>query len=365
MNFLPFSLTIALIVSMVAARADLWRRKLSLAQALRRGILAGLDVACFALLAGIVTSLVLVAARKDTLALYSPLVWGILAHAGMALFIWGEGRRQIQFQRPQGIVFGESLVLAGAYQILQSAVFRNFPGIPRSTARIAITTAAVATGAVLIAVTVRAFKKGFERHRVLERLEQQEEFEQREYVPASQECPHPERWHMVDPQTCELEVLELLKSLVIAIKPQLIVETGTFIGHSAVKMAEGLKANGFGQIITTEYDPEVYAKAKERIDASGLGEWIEYRNDSSLQAKIGGTIDLFFSDSHLLIREQELRHFLPQISPYGLILVHDASSQIQKVRDAMLRLEQEGLISNVLLSTPRGIAIAQKREGRK
>jgi hypothetical protein len=35
------------------------------------------------------------------------------------------------------------------------------------------------------------------------------------------------------------------------------------------------------------------------------------------------------------------------------------------VREAMLGLEREGLISTVLLSTPRGLAIAQKREGRK
>ena len=134
---------------------------------------------------------------------------------------------------------------------------------------------------------------------------------------------------------------------------------------SAIKMAEGLKANGFGRIITIEFDRAAFAKAKERIDASGLAEWIEYRKESSLEAKIEGTIDLFFSDSQLLTREQELRHFLPQISPCGLILVHDASSEIQKVREAMLQMEQEGLISTVLLSTPRGLAIAQKKEGRK
>lgn len=363
MNFLPF--IVGLIVAIIAARADLGRRKLSLAQALRSGILSALDVACFALLAGIVSALVLTAARKDTLVLYSPLVWGILAHAGIALFIWGEGGRQIQFQRPPGIVLGESLVLAGAYEILQSAVFRDFPGVPRSTTQIAISIAAVVTGVVLTGFIVRRFTRVFERHRILDRLAQQEEFEQREYVPASQECPHPERWHMVDPQTCELEVLEFLKCLVRTVKPQLIVETGTFIGYSALKMAEGLKDNGFGRIVTIEYDPAVFAKAKKRIDASGLGDWIEYRNQSSVETKIDGTIDLLFSDSHLLIREQELRHFLPQISPYGLILVHDASSQIEKVREAMLRLELEGLISTVLLSTPRGMAIAQKRQGRR
>jgi predicted O-methyltransferase YrrM len=81
--------------------------------------------------------------------------------------------------------------------------------------------------------------------------------------------------------------------------------------------------------------------------------------------KIDGTIDLFFSDSDMPIREQEIRRFLPQINPYGLILMHDASSHLKVVREAALKLEREGLISVVLLRTPRGLVVAQKREGRK
>jgi len=38
---------------------------------------------------------------------------------------------------------------------------------------------------------------------------------------------------------------------------------------------------------------------------------------------------------------------------------------MKTVREAALQLEQEGLISVVLLSTPRGLVVAQKREGRK
>jgi len=45
--------------------------------------------------------------------------------------------------------------------------------------------------------------------------------------------------------------------------------------------------------------------------------------------------------------------------------MHDASSHMKQVRDAALRLEQEGLLSVLLLPTPRGLVIAQKREGRK
>jgi DNA-binding GntR family transcriptional regulator len=48
-----------------------------------------------------------------------------------------------------------------------------------------------------------------------------------------------------------------------------------------------------------------------------------------------------------------------------LLVIHDASSHFRIVREAVLRLEEEGLISAVLLSTPRGVAVAQRREGRR
>jgi hypothetical protein len=35
------------------------------------------------------------------------------------------------------------------------------------------------------------------------------------------------------------------------------------------------------------------------------------------------------------------------------------------VREAALKLERDGLISVVLMPTPRGLVVAQKREGRK
>lgn len=170
---------------------------------------------------------------------------------------------------------------------------------------------------------------------------------------------------MYDSMSAEVEVLDFLQALVNTIKPELVVETGTFSGLSTLRIAAGLKANGFGRVITCEYDPKVFAAAKERFAASGLSDWIDARNESSLEMKVDGTIDLLFCDSDAPIREQEVRHFLPRVNPYGLILMHDASSAMKTVREAALNLESEGLISMVLLATPRGLVIAQKREGRE
>jgi predicted O-methyltransferase YrrM len=211
----------------------------------------------------------------------------------------------------------------------------------------------------------RFFKKEKQEHRILRKLERTGDQLQPEYHRATPECPDPERWSMLDSMTAEVEVLEFLRTVVTTVKPELVVETGTFSGISTLWIAEGLKANGRGRVITCEFDREVYENAKARIDSSGLAEWIELRHESSLEMKVEGEIDLFFSDSDMPIREQEIRRFLPQINPYGLILMHDASSHLKIVREAALKLEREGLISVVLLRTPRGLAVAQKREGRR
>ncbi len=211
----------------------------------------------------------------------------------------------------------------------------------------------------------RMFKKEKQEHRILRQMESDGDVLQPEYHRATPECPHPERWSMYDSMTAEAEVLEFLRTLVTTTKPELVVETGTFSGISTLWIAEGLKRNGRGKVITCEFDPVVYAKANARFQESELGEWIECRNASSLDMKVEGMIDLFFSDSDMPIREQEVRQYLPQINPFGLIVMHDASSHLKTVRDAALKLEREGLISVVLLPTPRGLVVAQRREGRR
>jgi predicted O-methyltransferase YrrM len=208
-------------------------------------------------------------------------------------------------------------------------------------------------------------KKLKQEHKVLLQAERAQGALLPEYHRATPECPHPERWHMYDSMTAEAEVLEFLRTLVTTVKPNLIVETGSFLGVSTVWMAEGLRANGFGRIVSCEFDPLVFSKAQEKIAASGLGEWIDLRNESSLEMKIDSPIDILFSDSEQILREAEVRRFLPQISPTGLILIHDASSRQGTVREAAFRLEAEGLVSVVLLPTPRGLVIAQKRAGRR
>ncbi len=233
-----------------------------------------------------------------------------------------------------------------------------------SNAQVSALLTAIA-GLILLVIVRRRFRTVDPVHKVLDHVTQHGNESKPEYHRATPECPNPERWRMFDTMTAEVEVLEFLKCLMATVKPALVVETGTFLAVSTLYMAEGLKQNGSGKIITCEPDAEVFAKAKEKIDSSGLKKWVDYRCESSLDIKVSSTIDVLFCDSLPELRETEVRHFLPKVNSNGLILMHDASSHLKTVREAALRMEQEGLISVVLLPTPRGLVIAQKREGRR
>ena len=362
----PFVIALAMLAGATAGFfADTRRRRLSLTSAAGWNVLSALDAAALAITAGLGAGLVAALApavvAQAAIPLFAPVTVSLVACLVAGKFLLDEGRRQVQLQRPAGLVFAEFMILGGGY--LEGLTFFTHAFSGTAITRI-LCLLPIAIGGALVAVIVPRFVKGREEHRILQRIADQGEFRQSEWIPPTPECPHPERWKMLDPQTAEIEVLDLLESLIRAVKPELIVETGTFIGHSAIRMARALQENGIGRIITIEYDPAVFAKAKQQIEASGVAPWIECRNASSLDTTIHGAIDLFYSDSDLNIREQEVRHFLPQIKPQGLVLIHDASSHFKVVREAALRLEAEGLLSVVLLSSPRGLCIAQKREGR-
>ncbi len=291
-------------------------------------------------------------------------IYEFLAWCAIGAILWHMGTKTLKGPKAKGEIFCSYLILTGVARFLVEIIRINprvFLGL--TNAQI-VSVLSILAGAVLlwrIKSQYHALKK---EHRIVEHISSHGDVLQPEYHRPTPECPHPERWHMYDSMSAEVEVLDFLKALVTTVKPELVVETGTFSGLSTLRIAEGLKQNGLGRVITCERDKKVYEAAKKRFAESGLAKWIVARNESSLQMKVDGRIDMLFCDSDVPLREQEVRHFLPQINPYGLILMHDASSAMKNVREGALRLEAEGLISVLLLPTPRGLVLAQKREGR-
>lgn len=291
--------------------------------------------------------------------IYEFLVW-----LGIAAFLWHMGTKSLLGPKAKGEIFCNYLILTGIARFLIEFIRINPRSFFGMTNAQTASVASILFGAVLLWRLKSQFHRRKKEHRIVEHIISSGDVLQPEYHRPTPECPHPERWHMYDSMTAEVEVLDFLKAIVTTMKPELVVETGTFSGLSTLRIAEGLKANGFGRVITCEYDAKVFTAAQQRFASSGLAQWIEARNESSLDMHVAGRIDLLFCDSDVPIREREVRKFLPQINPHGLILLHDASSSMKTVREGALRLEAEGLLSVLLLPTPRGLVVAQRREGR-
>jgi prolipoprotein diacylglyceryl transferase len=291
--------------------------------------------------------------------LYELIIW-----CAIGAFLWHMGSKALKGPKAKGEIFCNYLILTGVARFLVEIIRinpRSFLGMSNAQAASVVS---VLAGAVLLWRLKNQFHTLKKEHRIVEHIGSHGDVLQPEYHRATPECPHPERWHMYDSMSAEVEVLDFLKAIVTTIKPELVVETGTFSGLSTLRIAEGLKQNGVGRVITCEWDKKVYEAAKKRFAESGLAGWIDARNESSLEMKVEGRIDLLFCDSDVPLREQEVRRFLPQLNPNGLILMHDASSAMKTVREGALRLEAEGLLSVLLFPTPRGLVVAQKREGR-
>ena len=126
----------------------------------------------------------------------------------------------------------------------------------------------------------------------------------------------------------EVEVSELLYSLVKVVKPQFLLETGTHIGVSSVYMAQAIKentANGKpGKLLTFEIIPQHYNNAQLLWQDVDVREFIDARLQSALDFYCGDLqFDMLFLDSEPQLRFNEFIKFWPNLKPGGLIAIHD------------------------------------------
>src|SRR3954468_15167812 len=173
--------------------------------------------------------------------LYEFFIW-----LAIGAFLWHMGTKSLRGPKAKGEIFANYLIFTGVARFLIEFIRinpRSFFGL--SNAQTA-SVASILAGAVLLWRVKSRFRALKKEHRIVDHLIAQGDVLQQEYHKPTPECPHPERWHMYDSMTAEVEVLDFLKSIVTTIKPELVVETGTFSGLSTLRIAEGLKANAIG-----------------------------------------------------------------------------------------------------------------------
>ena len=165
-------------------------------------------------------------------------------------------------------------------------------------------------------------------------------------------CPHPEYWHSQDCEATEAEVVELIGSLIRALQPECVVETGTYKGDMAEAIGRSLKKNGHGRLITFEVDPSLYKVSRRRC--RGLP--VDLRLQSSLEWEPTGPIDFCWLDSGIETRIHEFQKYYPHLKG-AIVAIHDTAPH-HPVR-AEIEKHILSQLSPIWLPTPRGVMIGQ------
>jgi caffeoyl-CoA O-methyltransferase len=113
----------------------------------------------------------------------------------------------------------------------------------------------------------------------------------------------------------------LLAALVAMLRPQRVLEIGTFTGYSALSMAEGLPPGG--RIVTCDLSEEHLAIARRHVAASPYADVIEIRSGPALETlgTLPGPFDLVFIDADKANYLAYYEATLAKLAPDGVILV--------------------------------------------
>lgn len=112
----------------------------------------------------------------------------------------------------------------------------------------------------------------------------------------------------------------LLSMLVAMIKPKRVLELGTYVGYSAICMAENLPEDG--KLITIDIDDEIEDMAREYINASAYASKIEFIVEDALKWIENCTeeFDLVFIDANKRHYIEYYNAIFDKVKPGGFIL---------------------------------------------
>jgi predicted O-methyltransferase YrrM len=136
------------------------------------------------------------------------------------------------------------------------------------------------------------------------------------------------------------ETGRLLYLLVRSSRARSIVEFGTSFGISTLHLAAGLRDNGGGQLITSEFEPAKAARARETFATAGLADLIELREGDALETlavDLPTPIDLVLMDGAKTLYPAVLDRIEPHLRPGSLLVADNADASpeyLERVRSS-------------------------------
>lgn len=182
----------------------------------------------------------------------------------------------------------------------------------------------------------------------------------------TQECPAPARWSCFDGTATEVEVLEFLRALLVLLKPNMVVETGTYLGYGTVHLAEALTlCSPTGMVYTAEVEPKYKAQAEALAAKHNLTQRISFQlcTGEDLISRIPYADFAFIDSVFGGPRIREIRAILPKMTRGGIIAVHDTSLlhvANDGPRNYLLDLRDELKLQLIMFDTPRGLTLLRK-----
>ena len=133
---------------------------------------------------------------------------------------------------------------------------------------------------------------------------------------------------MCDDGGVEHEVGNFLYGLVKILQPKHILETGTYTGVSSLYMAQALKDNKHGDLITLEVENTHKQRAEKLWQACGVADQVDCILIPSLDYTVHQDFELLFLDSEPQYRFAELVKFFPYLKEGGYVGIHDLPNSL-------------------------------------
>lgn len=164
----------------------------------------------------------------------------------------------------------------------------------------------------------------------------------------------------------------LLEFLVFAVRPQRVLELGTYSGYSSLSMAPVLPPGG--HIDSCEVDETHAAVARRYLDEAGLGDRVTIHLGPALETieRLAGEYDLIFIDADKLNYPAYYEALVPRLSPNGIMVLDntlwsgrvaepDDSPQTQMFVDLNSRIAADERVVAVVLTVRDGVTLVRRR----
>jgi caffeoyl-CoA O-methyltransferase len=164
----------------------------------------------------------------------------------------------------------------------------------------------------------------------------------------------------------------LLEFLVFALRPQRVLELGTYSGYSSLSMAAELPPGG--HIDTCEVDETHAAVARRYLDEAGVGDRVTIHLGPALETieRLEGDYDLIFIDADKVNYPAYYEALVPRLSPNGIMVLDntlwsgrvaepDDSPETQMFVELNARIAADPRVVALILTVRDGLTLVRRR----